>query len=262
MGPSQLASPGSERSSSPSQIVGNVVGARPSPPRRPAAPKGSRHTRLESPGIVHDQSRASTGTPRRRPARRPRRHSQEGIPAPSPGGDARLIYQKRPAGQSPGGRMPSPRAAPCGPIGRGLRGSCTGAGDAPEPKTGEECRGMLPRGHQRIAKGSCTDSDDLVAELSPRIAEGHPLRVTDLRLLGSLERERAVMMTEPGGFIVRPILSIRKGQSHERRCPRRFHRVTPSVILNRWFLSFLLFAGEQKLILIGTRLTLLSEIWR
>ena len=35
-------SPPRERSSSPFQIVGNVVGARPSPPRRPDPPRGSR----------------------------------------------------------------------------------------------------------------------------------------------------------------------------------------------------------------------------
>ncbi len=45
---------------------------------RPASPRGARPMRLESPGIVHDQSGASTGTPRRRPARRPRRRSQGG----------------------------------------------------------------------------------------------------------------------------------------------------------------------------------------
>ena len=41
---------------SPFQIVGNVVGARPSPPQRPASPRSPRGSRFESPGIVHDQS--------------------------------------------------------------------------------------------------------------------------------------------------------------------------------------------------------------
>jgi hypothetical protein len=67
------SSPPRERSFVPFQIVGNVVGARPPPPHRPASPRSPRGSRFESPGIVHDQSSGATNTPRRSPTRCPRR---------------------------------------------------------------------------------------------------------------------------------------------------------------------------------------------
>jgi hypothetical protein len=95
------SSPPRERSFSPFQIVGNVVGARPPPPHRPAH-RGVRGTCgsevLASFTIGHQRRRTLRAGIRRAVFATP----LSGIPAPSPGGDARLIYQKRSAGQSPG----------------------------------------------------------------------------------------------------------------------------------------------------------------
>ena len=81
-------SPPRERSSSPFQIVGNVVGARPPPPQRPASPRvrgpcGSKV--LASFTISHEGRQAPRADVRRGVPAAARKE----IPAPSPGGDAR-----------------------------------------------------------------------------------------------------------------------------------------------------------------------------